>query len=211
MPIDPQPVPNLPLTRVIGVAGSAGGLEALREIVSSLPAGFSSPVLVLLHLAPHQRSLLPELLSRIAHLKVVQASDGVILERNTIYVAVPDRHLEVDLDGRVRLLETAPIHYSRPAADRLFETLARAFGAGATGVICSGSGLDGAAGLEAIRAAGGITIAQSPATCAYPSMPAEAIRTGAAVEVLPLSEIGPRLQQISSGGIDGQHPTREAL
>jgi two-component system, chemotaxis family, protein-glutamate methylesterase/glutaminase len=178
---------------VVAIAASAGGLKVLTQILSELPADFGAPILIVMHLSPHHESLLPGLLNSRTTLSVRQAVDGELMEPGSVYVGPRDRHLRVDLTGRVLLADTAPVHYSRPAADELFRSVAEAYGARAIGVICSGGGLDGSSGLAELHDCGGTTIAQDRDTSEHYSMPGEAVRIGAADMVLPLSQIAGRL------------------
>lgn len=199
----PQSEPPPQKIEIVAIAGSAGGLVALREILAGLPAEFPAPILVMLHLDPEHRSILPDLLARVTPLAVEKAEDGTVLQPGRVYVAIPARHLEVDAERRLHLADTARVHFARPSADRLFESAAAAFGAGTLAVICSGSGRDGATGMAAVLRAGGRTLAQSPETSAYTAMPAEAIAAGAVQEVLPLEGIATRLIELAKVGRTG--------
>jgi two-component system chemotaxis response regulator CheB len=183
--------------RVVALAGSAGGLMALTEVIGALPAGFPVPVLVVQHLNPRARSFMPEILARHAQLAVKQAEDGERLRPGTVYVAPPDHHLLVSAGGLVELTHTDLVRHVRPAADPLFCSLAESFGPGAVAVVLSGSGEDGADGAKAIARSGGTVIAQAGAP--FPSMPDATIRTGGAVRVLPLSEIAGTLCELAAG------------
>lgn len=196
-PKRPEPDAPGPRVGVVVVAGSAGGLAALQEVLRELPADFPAPLLVMLHLDPRHESHLAELLGRATAMRVQPAVDGEAPQPGRVYVAVPDRHLEIDGSRRIRLGDSAAVHFARPAADRLFASAGEAYGPGTVAVILSGSGRDGSEGLATIRRAGGRTLAQSPETCRYPPMPREAIRSGTVDEVVPLSEIAPRLLQLA--------------
>jgi two-component system chemotaxis response regulator CheB len=119
-----------------------------------------------------------------------------------VLVAPPGHHLEIVADGGARLTDTAPVHFSRPSADRLFESAARSCGV-ISGVILTGAGMDGAAGAVAVRAAGGHVIVQDRATSACFGMPRAAIDAGAADDILPLQNIGPAVLQLARNGYDG--------
>ncbi len=156
--------------------------------MAALPADLAASVFVVLHLDPHARSVLPTLVAAATALRVRDVRDESLVETGTIYVAVPDRHLVV-LDGRVRLVVSAPVHYVRPAVDCLFESVARSWQTAAVGVVLTGNGVDGAAGIAAIKRAGGSTIAEDPGAAEFPGMPRAAIATGFVDSVLPLMEI----------------------
>jgi two-component system chemotaxis response regulator CheB len=178
---------------VVAVAASAGGLRALERVFGDLPAGFPAPILVVLHLDRHHPSVLAQLLGRHTRMRVCEARDGAALEPGMIYIAPPDRHLEAAPDGRVGLTQGALVHYVRPAADRLFESAALAFGPRTIAVVLTGTGLDGATGVSAVKKRGGTVIAQDEASSEYFAMPDAAIRTGDVDFVLPLDQIAPKL------------------
>jgi two-component system chemotaxis response regulator CheB len=159
---------------VVAVAASAGGVEALREFVSLLPADFPAAVLVVLHIPPAGPSVLPRILSRSSKLPARHPVDGEPLAGGVITVAPPDRHLVVD-DGITRLLAVARENGHRPSADVLLRSVAQDFGTRGAGVVLSGTMDDGAAGLRAIGTAGGLTLVQDPAEASFPGMPTAAI------------------------------------
>jgi two-component system chemotaxis response regulator CheB len=185
-----------PRPQIVALAASAGGLAALTQILTTLPGDFAAPLLVVMHLDPRSRSRLADLLDRRTALRVQEACDGARLEPGVVYVCPPDRHLCVDGNHQVHLTVTAPVHYSRPSADELFRSVAEVYGPSAVGVICTGNGRDGAAGLTALHDRGGTTIAQDRATSQYFGMPGSAIREGAATLVLPLQEISGKLLEL---------------
>jgi two-component system chemotaxis response regulator CheB len=174
---------------VVAIGASAGGVEALHVVVGALPAALPATVLVVQHMDPRHKSMLAGLLARRSRLAVRQAVHGEAVERGTVYIAQPDTHLIVR-DGHLALTDTKLVHFSRPSIDQLFESVADAYGDRAIGVILSGTGLDGATGVRAIKAKGGTTIIQDPASAAHPGMPQAARATGAVDLVLPLEEIG---------------------
>jgi two-component system chemotaxis response regulator CheB len=177
---------------VVAVGASAGGIEALHVVVEALPVDFPAAVLIVQHMDPRHRSMLAGLLSRRCRLPVKQATSGERIEPGAVYIAQPDAHLIVR-DGRLALTDTKQVHFSRPSIDLLFESVADAYGDRAISVILSGSGVDGADGTRAVKAKGGTTIAQSPATAAHQGMPQAARATGCVDLTLPLHEIGPAI------------------
>ena len=179
------------------VGASAGGFTALERLLCDLPAGFPAAVLVVLHLQPDRTSLLASLLARHASMPLKWAVDEEAIQAGTVYVAVPNFHLEA-VDGRIRLTKSAVVHFTRPAVDRLFESVAADYGARTVGVVLSGSGVDGADGVVAIRRAGGTTIAQTPGDAAYPGMPQAAIATGCVDLVVPLADVARALVALRS-------------
>jgi two-component system, chemotaxis family, protein-glutamate methylesterase/glutaminase len=182
--------------RIVVVAASAGGLTALTAVLGRLPATFGLPVAVVQHIDPHHVSRLADILGRRARLRVKEADDGDLLEAGAVYIAPPAHHLVVAGGGTLKLTDTAPVHFSRPSADRLFESAARAFGP-AIGVILTGTGTDGATGAAAIKAGGGVMIVQDEATSAFFGMPHAAIDAGAVDYILPLGEIAPTLVRLA--------------
>jgi hypothetical protein len=160
--------------KVVAIAASAGGLDALEHLVAGLPRGFPAAVLVVFHTAPDAGSAVPEILNGTARLPANFAVDGERLSPGRIYVAPPDRHMSVEGD-KIRLTFGQREHFARPAADPLFRSVARAFGRRAVGIVLSGSGRDGAEGLAAIKAAGGTTIVQEPKDAPFSSMPLSAL------------------------------------
>lgn len=201
-----QPVGGLPLRafaqprHVVAIAASAGGLAALSEVLSELPADFAAPILVVQHLDPHHRSWMAEILSRRTGLRVLQVEGGERLAAGTVFLAPPDRHLLVGTDGVLALADTVRVQYSRPSADVLFTSLAESWGAGGIAVVLTGTGHDGAEGVRAVKDHGGMVIAQDEASAEFFGMPGAAIQTGAADLVLPLQSIAPALLRLTSGG-----------
>jgi two-component system chemotaxis response regulator CheB len=177
---------------VVAIGASAGGVEALHVIVAALPANFPVPVLIVQHMDPRHKSLLAGLLARRCKLRVKQAADGEEMRAETVYIAQPDMHLIVRA-GRLVLTDTKQVHFSRPSIDMLFQSVADVYGDRATAVILSGSGVDGADGIRAIKAKGGTTLVQDPASAAHSGMPQAARATRCVDFTLPLEEIGPAL------------------
>lgn len=176
----------------IVIGGSAGSIGALLEILPSFPAAFP-PVLVVVHVLPSSPSLLPQVFEPVCKMHVCEPREGEAIEPGVIYFAPADRHLLVDPHRRCSLSIAAPVHYSRPAIDMLFETASRAYGAGVVGVILTGASRDGANGLAAIRAAGGRAIAQDPASADVSVMPAAAVAAVPDARVVPLGAMSREL------------------
>lgn len=174
---------------VVACASSAGGLNALSELLARLPPDFPGAVLVVQHLDPRHRSLMADILARRTALRVKQAEAGERLEAGTVYIAPPNRHLLVDSDGRLALADSELVHFLRPSADLLFESVAERFRDRAIAVVLSGTGKDGAIGVTAIKSTGGTVIVQDPGTAEFAGMPLEAIQTGSVDFVLPVEEI----------------------
>ena len=173
---------------LVVIGASAGGIEALRELVRRLPADFAAPIAVVLHSSPESPGVLHEILSRSGSLQAVNPHDGERLQAGRIYVAPPDFHLLIE-PGRVRLSKGPRENRFRPAIDPLFRSAAQVFGPAAIGVVLTGNLDDGAAGLWAIKQLGGSAIVQDPEDALFPSMPQHAIRMVDVDLVLPLHEI----------------------
>lgn len=158
----------------VAVVASAGGVEALTRFVKGLPAGFPAAVLVVLHIPESGPSVLPAILARAGSLPVAHGEDGMALRPGRIVVAPPGRHLRVS--GDMVMLDRGPRENGhRPSADALLRSVAQAFGVRSAGVVLSGTMDDGAAGLRAVRMAGGLTVVQEPSDAAFPGMPTAAI------------------------------------
>ncbi|MDR3419587.1 MAG: chemotaxis protein CheB [Nevskia sp.] len=179
--------------RVVAIAASSGGVAALGEVLRALPADYPWPVIVLLHNSDaYPGSRLDQLLGRACALPVREAEARLPLAAGIVYLAPAGYHLLVEQDLRFALSVDQKVAYVRPSADVLFDSLADACGAAAVGVILTGSNEDGAAGLTAIRARGGLAIVQDPSEAQAPQMPEAALRLASA-EVLDLAGIGVRL------------------
>ena len=185
---------------IVAFAASAGGLKALTEVLGGLPAGFGASVVVVQHLDPRHRSLMADILSRRTPLRVKQAAEGDRLEAGTVFIAPPNRHLLVNSDATLSLSQTELVHFVRPSADLLFESVAASHRERAICVVLSGSGSDGAMGVRAIKKTGGTVIVQEPSTSEFAGMPGAAEHTGQADFVLPLVEIAPAIVTLVSGG-----------
>jgi two-component system chemotaxis response regulator CheB len=182
--------------RLVVIGASAGGVEALAELVSALPADFPAAVLAVMHFPPHATSLLPLILGRRGPLPAVHAEDGAEIRPGTIYVAPPDRHLLVE-GGRLRLSRGPRENGHRPAADALFRSAARAYGRCVVAVVLSGTLDDGTAGLSTVRRRGGVTVAQHPDDALFAGMPKTAIEAGVVDHVLPVRDIAPLLARLA--------------
>lgn len=176
----------------VGIGASAGGLEALRPFVAGLPAHANMTYIMAQHMSPDHRSLMVELLARETSLKVAEASNNLPPKADTIYVAPPNADVTV-INGNLHLSKPTNTVGPKPSVDRFFVSLADDQEDRAIGIILSGTGSDGARGIKAIKAAGGITIAQDPKSAKYDSMPNAAIRAGGADLVLPPHEIAHQL------------------
>ncbi len=184
---------------VIAIASSAGGLAALTTVLSGIPSDLPVVILVVQHRDPRHRSLMAEILSRRVALSVQQAAGGETIEPGTVYIAPPDKHLLANADRTLSLTQSELVHFVRPSADLLFESVAAAFRERAIGVVLTGSGSDGAIGVKAIKKMGGTVIAQDERTSQFFAMPSAAIGTGQVDFVLPLEEMAPALSSLVVG------------
>jgi two-component system chemotaxis response regulator CheB len=186
------PLPGSGSTRMqrdLAVIGaSAGGVQALRELVAGLPSELPAAVLVTLHVLPTGTSVLPQILGRAGPLPAVRARHGEPLERGRIYVAPPNYHLLV-WDGQIQLSGGPRENGHRPGIDPMFRSAARNYGRRVIGVVLSGTLDDGSAGLGVIKRCRGTTIAQDPADSLYAGMPQSAIDHGVVDHVLAAGEM----------------------
>ena len=181
---------------VVVIAASAGGIEPLRTIVGALREGCRSTTFIVVHIGAH-RSELPSLLSFPGGPPASFAEDGAKIEQGRIYVAPPDRHVILDKE-RMHLSAGAKLHFTRPAADLLFVSAAESFGKRVIGIILSGGDGDGAAGIRAIQAHGGVAFVQLPKEAKFASMPQAAIKA-AQPDILSTEEIARRIALICAG------------
>ena len=184
----------------IAIGTSAGGVEALSRLLPALPKGLDAAVFVVLHLPRHRPSLLAEIFAPRCALPVREALDKEPVQPGTVYLAPPDYHLLVDAGPQIALSTDEPVQYSRPSVDVLFESAADVYGARLLGIILTGGNEDGAAGLAAVRRAGGMTLVQQPAEALAPQMPAAALALGPADRVATLEEMARFLGALDAGG-----------
>lgn len=179
---------------IIVIGASAGGVEALRNLVADLPAKLDAALFVVLHVGTH-RSELPWLLNEIGRLPARHAKDGEPIEEGRIYIAPPDHHMVIE-PGRISLTKGPRENWARPAIDPLFRSAADVYGEGVIGVILTGALNDGTAGLYQVAQAGGTTIVQDPADATNPSMPRSAMAHVAVDHCLPLAGMADLLTRL---------------
>jgi two-component system, chemotaxis family, protein-glutamate methylesterase/glutaminase len=185
---------------IIALAASAGGLKALSHVLAALPADFRASIVVVQHLDPRHRSLMADILSRRTALQVKQAEEGCRLTPGMAYIAPPNRHLLVNPDGTLSLSQSELVHFVRPSADLLFESVAASFKDRVIAVVLSGTGSDGSMGVRAIKKMGGTVIVQDEKSSEFFGMPGAAVQTGCVDFVLPLDEIAPALVTLVTTG-----------
>jgi two-component system, chemotaxis family, protein-glutamate methylesterase/glutaminase len=179
---------------IVGIGASTGGPGAVVEVLRKLPARFQVPILVVVHMNDPFGSVFTDWLDAQIDRRVVNPENGASLASamGRVIVAPSDRHLVVR-ERHMFLTRDQERHSCRPSVDVLFESIACSYGASAAACLLTGLGRDGALGLLKIREAGGVTIAQDEASSVIYGMPREAAALGAAVHILPIGEIGPRL------------------
>jgi two-component system chemotaxis response regulator CheB len=193
-----QAPPSSPAA-VIAIGASTGGVEALGRVLTQLPAEMP-PIVITQHIPPVFSAEFAQRLDKTCRVRVKEASDGDPLEPGRVLIAPGNFHLTISRIGagyRALVRDGERVQYQRPSVDVLFHSIAREAGADAVGVILTGMGADGAAGLLAMKQAGARTIAQNEASSVVFGMPREAIRAGAVDEVLPLERISGELARFA--------------
>ncbi|ABD55481.1 chemotaxis protein CheB [Jannaschia sp. CCS1] len=190
----PHPANDPPF--FVGIGSSAGGLEAVSTLAQNLSPDVNAVYVLAQHMSPTHKSLLTALISRETPLPVVELKDDTTPVANTIFITPPNTDVILE-DGKLRLVDPSGHPASpKPSADRLFKSLAREAGEHCVGVVLSGTGSDGSYGVQAIREAGGITIAQDVTTAKYDGMPQSATETGCIDLTLSPEQIGVHLSKI---------------
>ena len=184
-----------PELRVIGIGASAGGINSLIELLSSVPKSLPACFVVVLHLSPDHKSYLAEILGRYAKMRVKEAENQDLLQAGVVYIAPPNSHVTV-VNNRLRLGLEPPLHMHRPSIDILFESIADAFKERGIGIILSGAGRDGSDGLRLLKAVGASTMVQDPHEASFSSMPTHGIDTGCVDYIVPVRDIAARLSNL---------------
>jgi len=190
--VDPSTSEKPP--RLVVIGASAGGVNALRTLVSGLPPAFPAALVIVLHIGSHE-SIMPAILSSSGRLKAAHATDGELLVPGKIHVAPPDHHLLIE-GQRLRLSRGPKEHHTRPAIDPLFRSAAMTMGPAVVGVLLTGRLDDGTAGLQAIKAQGGIAVVQEPSDATEPSMPASALNYAQIDHCVPLASMADLLTRL---------------
>jgi two-component system CheB/CheR fusion protein len=189
-PLSASGRPDFP---IVAIGASAGGLDAFRKLLDALPADNGMAFILVQHLDPSHASMMVDLLAGNTKMPVLQATDGMAIERERVYVIPPGVYLSVDDKATLRLSRPQARHGMRLPFDFLLNSLARECGARTVCVVLSGTGADGSLGLEALKAKGGLVIAQDVGEADYAGMPQSAIATGAVDLVLPAAKIAAAL------------------
>lgn len=175
--------------KAIVIGSSAGGLQALKTIISGLSMAFVNPIIITQHLSPSSDNYLVHFLNQFTHLTVKEADEKELISKGFVYVAPPNFHLLVEEDFTLSLNVEEKVNFARPSIDVLFETAAEAYKNQLIGIILTGANHDGAKGIARIKQKGGYTIAQNPKTAEVPTMPQSAIDTGFVDKVIELDAI----------------------
>lgn len=186
---------------IVVVGASAGGIEAVRVLVVSLPADFAASVFIVVHTSPEAPSMLADILDRSGRLPAITPNDGERIRPGTVYVAPPDRHLLIE-PNRVRITRGPKENRFRPAVDPLFRSAAQTYGPRAVGVILSGYLDDGTAGLWTVKQLGGTAVVQDPADAVVPYMPLNAMTHVQVDYCLPVEEIAPLLVRLTTAAAE---------
>ena len=185
--------------QIVVIGTSSGGLEAMQVLLPGLGEKFPCPLVVAQHRGREAGSGLRDFLQKSCRMPIEEPEDKSPIEPGHVYLAPGDYHLLVE-KGHFALSIDAPVWYARPSINVLFESAADAYAETVIGIILSGANGDGARGLAAIKARGGTTIVEEPATAAYRAMPEAALNATAVDRVLPLAEIAPYLSSICHAG-----------
>lgn len=194
VPAEPSALRELPVdrVRVVGIGASAGGLQALEELLSATPSNSGMAYIVVQHLDPTQPAMLSQLLQRITTMPVHEAVQGMQIATDSVYVIPPNTEISVDGDA-LKLEQPLEPRGMRLPINVLFSSLASSRGEQSIAVVLSGMGADGTLGMQAVKAAGGLTAVQDPATAQFDSMPRSAIAAGCVDIVASCSELPGRI------------------
>ena len=176
--------------KAVVIGGSAGGVESLMVILAELPSDFELPILLVQHLHPSDDGSFSQHLARLTSLKVVEPYDKETIRHGRVYVAPANYHMLVDRNGTISLSVDEKVNWSRPSIDVLFESAASAWKEAVIAVLLSGASSDGTKGMQSVRKAGGLAIAQDPNEAEYPLMPKSAIDVQAVDKVYRAEKIG---------------------
>jgi two-component system chemotaxis response regulator CheB len=188
-----------PRRKLVVIGVSAGGTTAMKTLFGALPGDFPLPIVLVHHVMAGARDTMAGLLAKGSALRIKEAEEGEHLEKGTVYIAPPNYHLLVEEDATLSLSTDAPVSFARPSIDVLFESAALAFRSGVIGVILTGANSDGAAGLRAIKARGGLAVVQDPSDAEIDSMPRAALDAVAADHVCTLAALDALLQALARG------------
>lgn len=189
-----------PRIELVVIGASAGGVAALLALLGPLPAGFALPIVAVLHLLPRHDSQLASVLAHRLAMPVREARDKELVEPGCVYIASANYHLLLERDRTFSFSGEPPVSFARPSIDVLMASAADAYGPAVAGVLLTGANMDGAEGMAAIKAAGGLTIVQQPDDADVATMPAAAIARSTPDHILPLKDIHPMLLHLGAAG-----------
>lgn len=201
---------------IVGIGASAGGLEALEQFFAKMNTDSGMAFVVIQHLDPTHKGMMPELLQHFTDMEVIQAKDGLKARPNCVYVIPPNKSMSV-LNGTLHLFSPIESRGLRLPVDYFFHSLAEDYQEKSIGIILSGMGADGSAGVRAIKERGGVVLVQDPATAKYSGMPHSAVEAAVADIVAPADELAERLlallkySPVVSGVSSGETAGRNAL
>jgi len=188
---------------LVVIGASAGGIEALQQLLRALPKNLDAAVLIVLHTSSHAGSMLPQIMRRASKLPAIHPEDKTRIEKGTVYIAPPNQHMIVEGD-RIRIIQGPRENLHRPAIDPLFRSAAASWGRRVIGVILTGLLDDGTVGLMVVRTRGGEAIVQDPDTAMFQAMPKSALEQVPDAHVLPLEEISGNIVRLSREEIPEQ-------
>lgn len=181
------------------IGASTGGPKALYSVITVLPENIGVPVFVVQHMPVGFTKAFAERLNSNSKIKVIEASDGMTVERDTVYIAPGGFHMEVGKDKKIHLNTEPTMWGVRPAVDKLFISASKVYGANIVSAVLTGMGKDGAQGTVEIKKNGGVTISEDRSTCTIYGMPKAAYETGMVDIVLPVNEIANEITRVVSG------------
>ena len=206
-PVPPRivnmPLPGTQSLDLVVIGGSAGAIEVISHMVTQLSNRLGPAIAVVIHMAQDARAMLPEILSASGRPLMKTAEDKEPIAPGTVYFAPPGYHLLIEEQRTFALSVDEPEHFSRPSIDVLFESAADAYGPRLAGVVLSGANTDGAAGLRAIAAAGGVTIVQRPSTAEAATMPEAALQASPHSHLVDAQELAQWLGSLQRHGASG--------
>jgi len=181
------------------IGASTGGPKALQEVLTKLPGNLGVPVFVVQHMPEGFTKVFSERLDKACEMKVIEASEGMKISKDTIYIAKGGQHMTIGSNNVINLNEDLPIWGVRPAVDKLFNSAIKVYGGNLISVILTGMGRDGADGTSNIKDSGGITISEDKSTCTIYGMPKAAYETGKVDLIIPLHDIATKIIKIIQG------------
>lgn len=182
--------------KAIVIGASAGGFEAVKRILTSLPSGIGTPIIIVLHLSPHSDNYIAKLLNDVSNINVKEADEKEKLLPGTAYIAPPNYHLLIEKDYTLSLTVDPKVCYARPSIDVLFESAAEVYKNDLVGIVLTGANGDGSNGLKRIKELGGLAIVQNPLTAYADSMPRAAIENCEVDFVVSLDKISSKLIEL---------------